>query len=173
MAPVEIASLLQTTTQGLQPAADAKGVQMISSVESGAGAIFADPRRLQQVLWNLVHNAIKFTPSGGRVEVHIQRAQGYVQITVRDNGQGISAAFLPHVFERFRQEDSSTTRPSSGLGLGLSITKHLVELHGGSIGVVSAGEGLGATFVVRVPTSAHARAGAAPNNPEAIAARAR
>ena len=161
MTLIDVASLLQTATQGLQPAADAKRVEMIASVESGTGQVFADSRRLQQVLWNLVHNAIKFTPSGGRVEIHIQRAQGCVQITVRDNGQGISAAFLPHVFERFRQEDSSTTQPSSGLGLGLSITKHIVELHGGSISVVSPGQGLGATFVVRVPASMNARADSA------------
>ena len=159
--PVDLGALLQTTTQGLQPTADAKGVQIFASVESGAGPILADARRLQQVLWNLVHNAVKFTPSGGRVEIHIERAQGCVQITVRDTGQGISPAFLPHVFERFRQEDSSTTRESSGLGLGLSITKHIVELHGGTIGVLSPGEGLGATFIVRVPAAELDRAGAA------------
>jgi PAS domain S-box-containing protein len=161
MKSVDVGSLLQTTTQGLQPAADAKGVQLVATIEPGAGQIFADSRRLQQVLWNLVHNAIKFTPSGGRVEIHIDRSHGSLQITVRDNGQGISAAFLPHVFERFRQEDSSTTRSSSGLGLGLSITKHIVELHGGSITVDSPGEGLGTTFIVRVPASAKAHNGAA------------
>jgi signal transduction histidine kinase len=159
--PVDLAALLQTTTQGLQPTADAKGVQISASVESGADPIVADSRRLQQVLWNLVHNAVKFTPAGGRVEIRIERAQGCVQITVRDTGQGISPAFLPHVFERFRQEDSSTTRESSGLGLGLSITKHLVELHGGTIAVLSPGEGLGATFIVRVPVAGRNRVGAA------------
>ena len=151
MSLLDIGGLVQTTIQGLQPAADAKGVQLIGSVPSEAGEMLADSRRLQQVLWNLVHNAIKFTPASGRVNIDVERARGYVQITVRDNGQGISAAFLPHVFERFRQQDSSTTRASSGLGLGLSIAKHLVELHHGSISVTSAGEGQGATFVVKMP----------------------
>jgi signal transduction histidine kinase len=160
MSAVDVATLLQSTMQGLQPAADAKGVQLIASVASGAGQMLADPRRLQQVLWNLLHNSLKFTPAGGRVEIHIERAHGSVQITVRDNGQGISAAFLPHVFERFRQQDSSTTRVSSGLGLGLSITKHLVELHGGRISAVSPGEGQGATFVVQMPAADEQRIGA-------------
>jgi signal transduction histidine kinase len=152
--PVDIGCLLQTTMQGLQPAADAKGVQIIASVESAVGQMQADSRRLQQVLWNLVHNAIKFTPKGGRAEIHLQRVHGFVELTVKDNGQGISPQFLPHVFERFRQQDSSTTREAFGLGLGLSIAKHLVELHGGTISASSAGEGLGATFTVRVPIRA-------------------
>jgi signal transduction histidine kinase len=148
---VDVGSLLQTTMQGLQPAADAKGVQLIASVDSGLGQVQADGQRLQQVLWNLVHNAIKFTPKAGRVEIHIQRALGSVEITVKDNGQGIAPDFLPHVFERFRQQDSSFTRESFGLGLGLSIAKHLVELHGGTVTAFSPGPGLGATFVVQVP----------------------
>ena len=111
----------------------------------------ADSRRLQQVLWNLVHNAIKFTPAGGRVDIHVQRVDQALQFDVEDNGQGISRAFLPHVFERFRQQDASSTRAAPGLGLGLSIAKQLVELHGGTITAPSAGEGKGATFTVRVP----------------------
>jgi signal transduction histidine kinase len=148
---VDIGALLQTTMQGLQPAADAKGVQLIASVDTGLGQVQADGQRLQQVLWNLVHNAIKFTAKGGRVEIRIQRVLGSVEITVKDNGQGIAADFLPHVFERFRQQDSSSTRESFGLGLGLSIAKHLVELHGGTITAYSPGSGLGASFVVQVP----------------------
>jgi signal transduction histidine kinase len=152
MAPVDVGGLLQTTMQGLQPAADAKGVQLIASVEQTPEQVTADGRRLQQVLWNLVHNAIKFTPKGGRVEIHVHRSDGELQIQVRDNGQGIKASFLPHVFERFRQEDSTTTRETSGLGLGLSIAKQIVELHGGTITAVSDGDNKGSTFHVRVPT---------------------
>ncbi len=154
VAPLDIGRLLQTTMQGLQPAADAKDVQLIASVEQTPEPVNGDGRRLQQVLWNLVHNAIKFTPKGGRVAIHVHRSNGELQIQVEDNGQGISSAFLPHVFERFRQEDSTSTREANGLGLGLSIAKQIVELHGGTIGAFSAGEGKGATFQVRVPTRA-------------------
>ena len=111
----------------------------------------ADGRRLQQVLWNLVHNAIKFTPTGGRVDIRLVRMNGGVQIAVSDDGQGISPEFLPYVFERFRQQDASSTRESSGLGLGLSIAKHLVEMHGGTIQAFSAGPGRGAQFVIQLP----------------------
>jgi PAS domain S-box-containing protein len=152
IAPIDVGGLLQTTMQGLQPAADAKGVQLIASVQQTPEQVTADPRRLQQVLWNLVHNAIKFTPRGGRVEIHVQRSDGELQIQVQDNGQGIAKSFLPHVFERFRQEDSTATREASGLGLGLSIAKQIVELHGGTITAVSEGDHQGSTFVVRVPT---------------------
>jgi PAS domain S-box-containing protein len=160
--PIDVGALLQNTMQGLQPAADAKGIQLIASVDSMAGQILADSRRLQQVLWNLVHNAIKFTSKGGRVEIGIQRAPGYLQIAVHDNGQGISSSFLPYVFERFRQEDSSSTRAAFGLGLGLSIAKQIVELHGGTIRALSLGEGQGATFIVEVPAAATPVAGATP-----------
>jgi len=111
----------------------------------------ADARRLQQVLWNLVHNAIKFTPKGGRVDVRVAQRDGHANIVVQDNGHGIHREFLPHVFERFRQQDSSTTRESPGLGLGLSIARHLVELHGGTISAFSDGDGTGAKFVVELP----------------------
>ena len=149
--PVDVGVLLQTTMQGLKPAAEAKGVQLIASVETIASTLQGDPRRLQQVLWNLVHNAIKFTPRGGRVEIHVAAIDGDLQLTVQDNGQGIKPSFLPHVFEKFRQQDSSTTRPTFGLGLGLSIAKQIVELHGGTIRAASPGDGLGATFLVRIP----------------------
>lgn len=148
---VDVRSLAQATLQGLQPAADAKDVQILAFVEQTVGEVFADSRRLQQVLWNLVHNGIKFTPAGGRVYVRVQRVDQALQFDVEDTGQGISPAFLPHVFERFRQQDASSTRAAPGLGLGLSIAKQLVELHGGTITATSPGEGKGATFTVRVP----------------------
>jgi signal transduction histidine kinase len=107
---------------------------------------------MQQVLWNLVHNGIKFTPSGGRVEIHVRRVDGALHIVVQDTGQGISRDFLPHVFERFRQEDASHTRGKFGLGLGLSIAKHLVELHGGTITAFSNGAGDGSRFEITIPT---------------------
>jgi PAS domain S-box-containing protein len=151
MGRVEIATLLEATVQALQPAADAKGVELVFSVDPTVGDMLADARRLQQVLWNLIHNAIKFTPSRGRVDVDVQRVGSDLQITVEDNGQGISPSFLPHVFERFRQQDASSTRAAFGLGLGLSIAKQLVELHGGTISAHSLGDGQGATFVVRIP----------------------
>ena len=152
---VEIAGMLQTAVQALRPTADAKRVQLMAAVDAG-GAIRVDARRLQQVLWNLLHNAIKFTPGGGRVELRVARGPGVVEISVADNGRGISPGFLPHVFDRFRQQDASSTRESPGLGLGLSITRHLVELHGGTIEAFSAGEGQGARFVVTLPEHAGA-----------------
>lgn len=151
VAPVDVGSTIQTTIQGLQPAAAAKGVELACIMESPAVAVLADARRLQQVLWNLLHNAIKFTPAGGRIDVRAGQQNSQVKIVVQDNGHGIVREFLPHVFERFRQQDSSTTRESPGLGLGLSIAKHLVELHGGTIGAFSDGEGTGAKFIVELP----------------------
>jgi PAS domain S-box-containing protein len=148
---VDMAALLQTTLQGLQPAADAKGVIIVATLDPGVGGLLGDARRLQQVLWNLIHNAIKFTPAQGRVEINVRRVDGELEVSVVDNGRGISPSFLPHVFERFRQQDASSTRATFGLGLGLSIAKQLVELHGGTISANSEGEGRGATFVVRLP----------------------
>ena len=148
---IDIAALSQGTIQALQPAADAKGVQLIASVDSSIGPLLADVRRMQQVLWNLVHNAIKFTPAAGRVEIYVRKIDDGLHIVVQDTGQGISRDFLPHVFERFRQEDASTAREKFGLGLGLSIAKHLVELHGGTITAFSNGAGHGSRFEVRMP----------------------
>ena len=150
---VDIGTLLHTTIQGLQPAADVKGVEILASVDSGLNPLIGDSRRLQQVLWNLAHNAVKFTSRGGRVNVFIRQNDGAVEITVQDTGRGISPSFLPHVFERFRQEDATPTAGTAGLGLGLAITKQLVELHGGSVEASSGGNGAGATFVVRIPTA--------------------
>ncbi|MCC7008614.1 MAG: response regulator [Acidobacteria bacterium] len=165
LALVDVSALLQATTQALQPAADAKGVQLLTAVEPALTPTPADGRRLQQVLWNLVHNAIKFTPKGGRVEIHAAQEAQAIRITVADDGCGITPEFLPHVFERFRQQDASTTRAASGLGLGLSIARQLVELHGGTITASSPGEGRGATFVVRVPSqTSHAGPSASPQD---------
>ncbi len=153
-APVDIEATLHAAVQGLQPTADAKGVQIVAPALPSRIAVMGDARRLQQVFWNLLHNAIKFTPARGRVELRVEKEDGRVRVVVHDNGSGISREFLPYVFERFRQQDSSTTRESPGLGLGLSISKHLVELHGGTITAASEGEGLGATFVVELPPAA-------------------
>ncbi|HXD22175.1 MAG TPA: ATP-binding protein [Gemmatimonadaceae bacterium] len=164
IARVKLASLLQSTMQSLQPAADARGVTLMASVEQDA-EINGDAIRLQQVLWNLVHNAIKFSVEKGRVEIYIRREGDAMQLIVKDNGRGISPDFLPHVFERFRQQDSSSTRSAFGLGLGLSIARHLVELHGGAITAHSAGLQQGATFVATIPIALHALLPAASGNP--------
>jgi signal transduction histidine kinase len=150
LAPVDVGATLRTTIQGLQPVADAKGVKVTRSVARPGINALADARRLQQILWNLLHNAIKFTPRDGQVNVRVGETSGHVDIVVKDSGHGIARDFLPHVFERFRQEDSSTTRETPGLGLGLSIAKHLVELHGGTIRAFSEGQGTGATFTVEL-----------------------
>jgi signal transduction histidine kinase len=148
---IDVGGTIRSAIQGLQPAADAKGVELDCVIEARGAGVLADARRLQQVMWNLLHNAIKFTPKGGRVEVRVGQQNGHVTIVVQDNGHGIQREFLPHVFERFRQQDASTTRESPGLGLGLAIAKHLVELHGGRFGAFSEGEGAGAKFVVELP----------------------
>jgi PAS domain S-box-containing protein len=149
---VDVGATLQTALQGLKPAADAKGIQLSARIDNTpAVQIAADNQRVQQVLWNLLHNAIKFTEAGGRVESTVCRVDRQVHIVVQDSGRGIAVEFLPHVFERFRQEDSSTTRAFFGLGLGLSISKHLVEAHGGTIEAHSDGRGCGATFTVKLP----------------------
>jgi PAS domain S-box-containing protein len=153
LGPVDVGALLRTTIQGLQPAADGKGIQIIASVDSGLDDVIGDSRRLQQVLWNLVHNAVKFTSRGGRVEIRVHQTPENLEVTVQDNGRGISPAFLPHIFDRFRQEDASLTGRTAGLGLGLAIAKQIAELHGGTIQAWSAGAGAGATFVLQVPTA--------------------
>jgi CheY-like chemotaxis protein len=133
------------------PAADAKALALDVAIEEGPHQVRGDPERLQQIVWNLLSNAVKFTPHGGHVGVRVARSGRAVEICVADSGIGISAAFLPHVFERFRQEDPGSTRRFGGLGLGLAIVRNLVELHGGSITAESDGEGRGATFRVRLP----------------------
>jgi PAS domain S-box-containing protein len=157
IASIDVGATLQATTKALEPAVEAKNIALKVRLQSPPVEVFADPRLIQQVLWNLLQNAIKFTPAGGRVEASVERLDGEVRVAVQDTGRGISASFLPHVFERFRQEDSSTTRESFGLGLGLSIAKHLVEVHGGSIAAHSDGPGRGATFSVRLPLASAQR----------------
>jgi CheY-like chemotaxis protein/anti-sigma regulatory factor (Ser/Thr protein kinase) len=137
----------------VRPAADAKNVRLQVLLDPNAGTLNGDAERLQQVVWNLLSNAVKFTPKDGRVYVRMQREDSHVEIVVSDTGAGIAPAFLPHVFQPFRQEDATTTRAHGGLGLGLAIVKHLVELHGGSIEARSEGVGKGATFIVRLPVS--------------------
>ena len=149
--PLDLEATLAAAIESMQPTADAKGVQLRSRAEAPLPRIQADGRRVQQILWNLLHNAVKFTRAGGRVDVHASLQPGAVRISVEDTGEGIPAEFLPYVFDRFRQADSSTRRSSWGLGLGLSIAKHLVELHGGSIEASSPGPNQGATFVLRLP----------------------
>ena len=123
------------------------------SIDPLAGPVSGDPDRLQQIIWNLVSNAVKFTPKGGRVQLRLECVNSHLEIIVSDTGQGIAEEFLPHVFDRFRQADSSSSRAQGGLGLGLSIVKQLVEMHGGSIRAESAGIGQGATFTVALPVA--------------------
>ena len=151
MGRVEPAAVAEAAINVVRPAADAKSIRLEAIVDPRACPISGDAERLQQVLWNLLSNAIKFTPQGGRVQVRVARVESNVEIAVSDTGQGISPDFLPYVFERFRQADNTITRRHAGLGLGLSICKNLVELHGGTICAVSPGEGQGASFIIRVP----------------------
>ncbi|HEX8561068.1 MAG TPA: response regulator [Pyrinomonadaceae bacterium] len=149
--PVEIAGIIAAAVDSARPAARAKNIQLGVEMEPMPGPLLGDAGRLQQVAWNLLSNAIKFTPEGGRVSVRLGRAGARAEVTVEDTGQGIAAEFLPHVFDRFRQADGTTTRRHGGLGLGLAIARHLVELHGGSIRADSPGEGRGASFSVSLP----------------------
>lgn len=151
---LDLSAIVQSAVETTRPTADAKGVRLRSAIDPLSGVeVSGDPNRLQQVLWNLLTNAIKFTPKGGRVQVLLERVASHLEISVIDTGEGIAPEFLPHVFDRFRQADASTTRKHGGLGLGLSIVKQLVELHGGSIGVRSGGKGLGSTFTVSLPVT--------------------
>jgi PAS domain S-box-containing protein len=152
--PVDLVQVIEQAIQTIQPAADAKGISIETDLPSEIGQITGDPARLQQVTWNLLSNAVKFTPQGGRVEARLERVDPYIRITVSDTGKGISPDFLPYVFDRFRQADASSARRHGGLGLGLTLVKYLVELHGGTIEAMSAGEGQGATFNVTLPVRA-------------------
>lgn len=148
---LEPRGFIDAAVEAVRPAADEKGIHISKVLDLSAGPVAGDPSRLQQVMVNLLSNAVKFTPEQGRVEVGLRRAGDEAEISVKDSGIGIPAAFLPHVFDRFRQADVSIHRRFGGLGLGLAIVKHLVELHGGSVGVHSQGEGCGATFMLRLP----------------------
>src|SRR5437762_2740238 len=162
---VRLADVIDPAIEAVRPAAMAKDIRVVKAFHPGVHPIRGDAQRLQQVAWNLLSNAIKFTPEHGRVEVQLAPADTHVELSVRDTGQGISPAFLPHVFERFRQGDASTRGTHGGLGLGLAIVRHIVELHGGSVRAESAGEGQGATFTVRLPLQVAARPVSAPARP--------
>jgi signal transduction histidine kinase len=148
---VDPVSVIEQAVQTIHPVADAKGISIETNLPSEIGQITGDPTRLQQVIWNLLSNAVKFTPQGGRVEVRLERIDLNISITVSDTGKGISPDFLPYVYDRYRQADASSAKRHGGLGLGLSLVKDLVELHGGTIEAASAGEGQGATFKVMLP----------------------
>jgi len=149
--PVEMAQIIRRAVEALRPAALAKSINLKTSLDAGEAPVIGDSDRLQQVIWNLAANAIKFTPEGGSVEVALEQIDSHVEIKVSDDGTGISAEFLPFVFERFRQNDASTTRAHGGLGLGLAIVRHLVEMHGGTVTAESEGVDKGSIFTVRLP----------------------
>jgi signal transduction histidine kinase len=149
--PVELPRIIDAVLDGIRPAADAKDIELDVALVPIRNPVVGDADRLQQVVWNLLSNAIKFTPRGGRVAVRLETASQNAVIRVKDSGVGIRPDFLPYVFDRFRQAESTITRSHGGLGLGLSIVRHLVELHGGTVEVESEGEGQGATFTVRLP----------------------
>jgi len=147
----DLASIIESSLESVRPSAEAKSIRLRKILDPLPGPVFGDPHRLQQIVWNLLSNAVKFTPKHGAIDVMLRRVNSHVEVTVSDSGMGVPPSFLPHLFERFRQVDSSTTRAHGGLGLGLSIVKQLVELHGGAIRAESPGEGKGATFVVSLP----------------------
>jgi len=151
---VELPQLVRAVLESAGPAAIAKGVRFDAFVDPNVGTILGDPTRLQQTLWNLLSNAIKFTPKGGWADMRVLRCDSNIEIRVTDSGKGIDPAFLPYIFERFRQADSSMTRSEGGLGLGLAIVRHVVELHGGTVEAASPGLGQGATFTLRLPIPA-------------------
>jgi PAS domain S-box-containing protein len=157
--PVDPIPIIEAALDTVRPAAQAKQIRVEKLFDPAAGPIYGDPSRLQQVVWNLLSNAIKFTPKSGKVQVVLERVNSHIEISVADTGIGIREEFLPFVFDRFRQADASTTRKSGGLGLGLAIVKSLVELHGGSVRVKSAGKGLGTSFSVHLPLSVVHRTG--------------
>ena len=164
--PAELKSVVEMACHAARPAADAKGIELSLALDPAASLVAGDAERLQQVVWNLLSNAVKFTPERGRVEVRLARAGTQAEISISDTGQGIKAEFLPHVFERFRQADGTTTRTHGGLGLGLAIVRHLVELHGGTVAAESLGEGQGATFRVSLPLIERAKRDDAPTSIE-------
>ncbi len=153
LSPTSIIPVIESALDAVRPAAEAKEINLSTSYNAGAEMITCDPQRLQQMIWNLLTNGIKFTPSGGRIEVRLEQSGDSVQIVVSDTGQGIPPEFLPFVFDRFRQADSSSTRSHNGLGLGLAIVRHLAEMHGGIVGVSSEGLEKGSTFTISFPRS--------------------
>src|SRR6266446_6988383 len=170
MQPVNLLPVIEAAIEVVRPAAEAKGVALRVKHDPSAGMVSGDAARLQQVVWNLLSNAVKFTSQGGSVEVLLGRADGSAEIVVRDTGIGIAPEFLPHVFERFRQAESPLTRSQRGLGLGLAIVRHLVELHGGSASAKSPGENQGATFTIRLPRASALRTDASATESDRAAA---
>jgi CheY-like chemotaxis protein len=153
LAPTEIAPVVKGAIDVVKPAAEGKDIVITCDIGTDVDKITCDPQRLQQMVWNLLTNAVKFTPQGGSIDVSVARRGAMVDIVVKDTGVGITSEFLPFVFDRFRQEDSSSTRSHDGLGLGLAIVRHLAELHGGSVAVYSEGQGKGSTFSISLPLS--------------------
>lgn len=151
---IDFIPTIEAAVAAVRPAAEAKEIELLLTLDPSAGPLFGDPNRLQQIVWNLLSNAIKFTPRGGQVQVGLERTNTDAVLRVIDTGEGIDPGFLPYVFDRFRQADSSNTRPHEGLGLGLSIVRHLVELHGGIVQAHSLGKGKGSTFTVFFPFKA-------------------
>jgi PAS domain S-box-containing protein len=153
----QLIPVIEASIEVVRPASEAKSIRIETILDPSAGQIAGDPDRMQQIFWNLLSNAVKFTPKGGRIQVRLQRINSHVEVVVSDTGRGIDPKLLPFVFERFRQGDSSTTREHGGLGLGLAIVRHLVELHGGVVNAYSDGAGKGAEFIVQLPTLVSAR----------------
>jgi PAS domain S-box-containing protein len=149
--PIDLTTVINSSVDTLRPAADAKSIRVYVTLDFGAGNVLGDPVRLQQVTWNLLSNAIKFTPRGGSIRVSLERVNSHIELTVSDSGSGIDEDFLPYVFDRFRQADSTSSKKHGGLGLGLSIVRHLVELHGGTVEAANRADESGAIFTVRLP----------------------
>jgi PAS domain S-box-containing protein len=149
--PMNLGAVIESAMNTVRPSAEAKGVRLTCLLDPFVGQIAGDPDRLQQVIWNLLSNSIKFTPGGGSVEVRLERMDLQARITIRDTGLGIGPEFLPYIFDRFRQADASSTKVHGGLGLGLSIVRHLIEMHGGTVAAASEGEGRGASFTILIP----------------------
>ena len=164
--PIELGPVIEAALEAVRPAIDAKNIRLVTLLDPSVGVVSGDPDRLQQVVWNLLSNAIKFTPSQGHVEVRLSRAGSSACITVADSGEGIGEEFLPFVFDRFRQADSTFSRQHGGLGIGLAIVRHLVEMHGGSVSAESPGKGKGSTFTVSFPLLA--LSGNGNSNPESL-----
>ena len=149
--PIELTAVIESAVESILPAAQAKEIRLQRVLDSGSSMISGDSNRLQQIIWNLLSNAVKFTPKGGRVQIRLERINSHVEIIVTDTGTGISPEILPHIFDRFKQADTTSTRKYGGLGLGLAIVRHLVEMHGGTVEAESGGEGRGSTFTVKLP----------------------
>jgi signal transduction histidine kinase len=161
--PISLGQVVQAAVNIVRPAAQARQVNIDLAIDPQADSLHGDADRLQQVFWNLLSNAVKFTPPGGHIDVTLEAADSQCRVVVADNGEGIAPEFLPHVFDRFRQADSTTSRKHGGLGIGLAIVQHVVELHGGTVHAESAGKGRGTTIVVSLPAD-HSHAGPAPDS---------